>query len=61
MDTILTLDETAALLRINVRTLQRLGTDGPPRINLATRRVGFWKSKVIAWAESRGTDQKRAA
>ena len=49
-DPVLTISEAAHLMRVSVRTLERLAEtgEGPPRIQLTGRRVGFWRSDVMA-------------
>lgn len=45
--------ETAALLRISTRTLDRLET--LPRIKLTARRILFRRSDIRNWVNSRAT------
>lgn len=61
-DVILTERETASLARLSPRTLQRLaeGGDGPRRIRLTQRRIGYLRSDVIRWLESRRSANERA-
>ena len=63
LDVVLTHPETARMLRLSTRTLDRLCETGeaPPRINLTGRRVGYWKRDVIAWLQARTSPAKRAA
>jgi predicted DNA-binding transcriptional regulator AlpA len=53
---ILSSNETAAeRLGLSLRTLERLAKsgDGPPRIRLSARRIGYREADVAAWLESR--------
>jgi predicted DNA-binding transcriptional regulator AlpA len=63
LDVVLTQAETARMLRLSDRTLQRLDEIGeaPPRIQLTGRRVGYWKRDVLAWLQARTAPAKRAA
>ena len=63
LDVVLTHPETARMLRLSTRTLDRLCETGeaPPRINLTGRRVGYWKRDVLAWLQARTSPAKRAA
>jgi predicted DNA-binding transcriptional regulator AlpA len=56
-------EQTAAALGINSRTLQRLAEtgEGPPRLQLSLRRVGYLRSDVQSWLEQRRTVRARAA
>ena len=62
-DPVLTISEAAHLMRVSVRTLERLAEtgEGPPRIQLTGRRVGYWRSDVLAWLKARTSPAKRAA
>ena len=62
-DLILTHTETAKLMRLSIRSLDRLCEVGlaPPRIKLSNRRYGYWKSDVLAWLHARTSPAKRAA
>ena len=50
----LTESETARLLRLSERTMQRLRKrgDGPPYVRLGSRRVVYSRGHVVAWAEA---------
>ena len=63
LDVVLTHPETARMLRLSTRTLDRLCETGeaPPRIYLTGRRVGYWKRDVLAWLQARTAPTKRAA
>lgn len=63
LDVVLTHPETARMLRLSVRSLDRLCEIGeaPPRIQLTGRRVGYWRSDVLAWLKARTSRAKRAA
>ena len=63
LDLVLTQPETAKLMRLSTRSLERLVETGkaPPRIQLAGRRVGYWRSDVMAWLKARTSPAKRAA
>lgn len=62
-DLVLTTSETAHLMRLSTRSLERLGETGggPARIQLTGRRVGYWRSDVMAWLKARTSPAKRAA
>ncbi len=62
-DTVLTHTETARMLRLSTRSLDRLYETGeaPPRIQLTGRRVGYWKRDVLAWLRARTSPAKQAA
>ncbi|MGI4940704.1 MAG: helix-turn-helix transcriptional regulator [Janthinobacterium lividum] len=62
-DVVLTYAETARMLRLSTRTLDRMCEIGeaPPRIRLASRRIGFWRRDVLAWLQSRTAPTKRCA
>ena len=62
-DRVLKTSEVAQMLRLSTRTLERLVETGeaPPRIQLSGRRVGYWRSDVIAWLQARTSPAKRAA
>jgi len=55
LQSILTVREAAATLRISSRTLSRLCEvgEGPPRIQLSERRIAFFADDIAAWANSR--------
>ena len=63
LDVELTQPETARMLRLSIRSLDRLCETGeaPPRIQLTGRRVGYWRSDVMAWLKARTSSAKRAA
>ena len=63
LDVVLTHPETARMLRLSTRTLDRLCETGeaPPRINLTGRRVGYWKRDVLAWLQAQTSPTKHAA
>ena len=63
LDVVLTHAETALVLRLSTRSLDRLCETGeaPPRIHLTSRRVGYWRSDVLAWLKARTSPAKRAA
>ena len=63
LDVVLTQPETAKLIRLSTRSLERLVETGeaPPRIQLAGRRVGYWRSDVLAWLKARTSPAKRTA
>ena len=48
---VLTETEAARRARLSTRTLQRLAEtgQGPPRIRLGIRRVGYWRTDLDAW------------
>jgi predicted DNA-binding transcriptional regulator AlpA len=52
---VLTRHETAAKLGVNVRTVDRLHTqgEGPRRIQLTSRRCGYTDEEVDAWVANR--------
>ena len=54
-DMVLTKREAAAFIGVSERTLANLHNlmKGPPRLNLSDRRVGYRKSSLLAWLESR--------
>ncbi len=60
---ILTKREAAQLARISERTLDRLMEvgNGPARISLSVRRVGFRRASFLAWLEARTSPNKCAA
>lgn len=62
-DQILNKKEAAARAGFSVRTLERLDEegDGPPRVRLGKRRIGYWETDLIAWLRSRTSSAKRAA
>ncbi|MGI4939344.1 MAG: helix-turn-helix transcriptional regulator [Janthinobacterium lividum] len=62
LDIVLTHPETARMLRLSIRSLDRLCEIGeaPPRIQLTGRRVGYWRSDVLAWLKARTFPAKRA-
>ena len=63
LDVVLTHPETARMLRLSTRSLDRLCETGeaPPRIQLTGRRVGYWKRDVLAWLQARTSTSKRNA
>ncbi len=62
-DRILNKREAAALAGFSTRTLERLDEegDGPPRVRLGKRRIGYWESGVLAWLLARTAPAKQAA
>lgn len=62
-DRILNKDEAAAQASISVRTLDRLEEEGegPPRVRLGKRRIGYWETDLIAWLRARTSPAKQAA
>ena len=62
-DVVLTYPECARMLRLSVRSLDRLCETGeaPPRIRLTGRRIGFWRRDVLAWLQARTAPTKRSA
>ena len=62
-DQILNKKETAVRAGFSVRTLERLDEEGegPPRVRLGKRRIGYWESDLLAWLRSRTSPAKRAA
>lgn len=62
-DRILNKDEAAAQAGISVRTLDRLEEEGegPPRVRLGKRRIGYWETDLIAWLRARTSPAKQAA
>ncbi len=63
LDVVLTHSETARMLRLSTRSLDRLCETGeaPPRIQLTGRRIAYWRSDVMAWLQARTSPAKRAA
>ena len=63
LNIVLSQPEAARLMRLSTRTLERLAENGeaPPRIQSTGRRVGYWRSDVIAWLQARTSPAKRAA
>ena len=62
-DIVLTQPDAARMMCMSTRTLERLVETGeaPPRINLTSRRVGYWRSDVMAWLKARTSPAKQAA
>ena len=62
-DAVLTTSEAAHLMRVSTRTLERLAEtgEGPPRIQLTGRRVGYWRNDVMAWLKARTSPAKYVA
>lgn len=62
-DRILDKNQTAAWAGISTRTLDRLEEegDGPPRVRLGKRRIGYWESDLMAWLRARTSPAKRIA
>lgn len=60
---IVTEAEAARMLRLSVRTLQRLRVEGggPRYVQLTTRRIGYSVSAVEAWIERREAASTSAA
>jgi excisionase family DNA binding protein len=53
-DRVLNCKETAELLGVSLRTLDRIAAEGSlPKIKLSPGRVGFRQRDVLAWIESR--------
>lgn len=55
-NSIVTEAEAAHMLRLSLRTLQRMragGVEGPPFVRLTERRIGYRVADLNAWAESR--------
>jgi predicted DNA-binding transcriptional regulator AlpA len=52
--------QTAALLGLSEATLERL-PDGPPRVLLSPRRVGYPLQGVLDWLEGRTKSAREAA
>ncbi len=52
---VMTDGEAAKFRRVAIRTQQRERQDGagPPFIRLSVRRVGYLRSDIVAWLESR--------
>jgi predicted DNA-binding transcriptional regulator AlpA len=44
---------SAAYLNMSLKTLQRLGADGPPRVQLTERRIAYRRCDLDAWIASR--------
>lgn len=63
VDFVLTHAETARMLRVSTRSLDRLCETGeaPPRIQLTGRRVGYWKRDVLTWLQARTSPAKQSA
>ncbi len=63
LDLLLTLPEAARLMRLSIRSLERLTEIGeaPPRVQLTSRRVAFWRKDVVRWLEARTSPAKQAA
>lgn len=62
-DDILSKNEAARLARLSLRTWERheaVGT-APPRVQLGTRRIGYWRRDVLGWLRSRTAPAKQAA
>jgi predicted DNA-binding transcriptional regulator AlpA len=59
---LLTERETAELLRMSTRTLQRLAAQhaGPPKLMLTVRRIAYRRADVLAWIEGRKARQSVA-
>jgi predicted DNA-binding transcriptional regulator AlpA len=55
--------QAAAFLGMSDRTLQRLDEtgEGPPRVQLSTRRVGYLRGDIDAWLKQRRSSSKAAA
>ena len=62
-DVVLTHPEAARMLRLSTRSLDRLIETGeaPPRIQLTSRRVGYWRRDVLAWLQARTSPAKHTA
>jgi predicted DNA-binding transcriptional regulator AlpA len=52
-DEILSQPETAEMTDLSVRTLQRLGPEGPRKLRLSTRRIGYRRGDVRTWLDRR--------
>lgn len=61
LDVVLTHPEAARMLRLSTRSLDRLCETGeaPPRIQLTGRRIGYWRSDVLAWLKARTAPAKQ--
>lgn len=61
-DRILHKDDAAARAGISTRTLDRLEEEGegPPRVRLGKRRIGYWETDLIAWLRARTSPAKQA-
>ena len=62
-DVVLTTSEAAHMMRVSVRTLERLAEtgEGPARVRLGARRIGYWRADLLAWLQARTSPAKRAA
>ena len=62
-DEILTQAEAARLVRLSIRSVQRLDEEGcfVPRVQLSSRRVGYWKRDLLAWLAARTAPAKAGA
>jgi hypothetical protein len=49
---VLTEREAAALLSIHTATLRRL-PDGPPRLRISEKRIGYVRGDLMAWQRAR--------
>jgi len=63
IEVVLTHPETARMLRLSTRSLDRLCEIGeaPPRIQLTGRRVGYWRRDVLSWLQARTATAKQTA
>jgi predicted DNA-binding transcriptional regulator AlpA len=54
---LLTEREAAEMLRLSIRTLQRLNQDGagPRKLQLTARRVAYRRADILAWIALRET------
>lgn len=61
-DGILNKQQAAAFAGLSLRTWERHEAEGtcPPRVQLGTRRIGYWRSDVREWLRHR-TGPKKAA
>jgi hypothetical protein len=59
-DRILGKKEAADWAGVSERTLDRLGPEGPPRIRLSKRRIGYRPKDLVAWANARAEPKSAA-
>ncbi len=61
-DKVLSLRQTAAVMNVSVRTLERLcqAGSGPRKILLSPGRVGFRERDVVAWLDGRPSSPTRS-
>ena len=60
---LLTEREAAELLRLSIRTLQRLHAEnaGPAKLRLTERRIAYRRSDLLAWIAERPAAQQPVA